>query len=505
MTDFRVENRASGSIGSLIVGGTSGSVLFVDSSGNLGQDNSNFFYDNTNNRFGVQAGTTLGTTIIQAGTGGTQSSSDTSFLNLRSFDNTGTGSGHGFSDCALITRTNGAPFGYASFDARGNTTGSTNYDHYVGYQAYWNYASSGTLGTFSGFASAPTHGGGTCSVLSHFTASDVAGAGVVNTQYGLFVGELTRGASSNWAIYTDGTTPSLFEGTVRFQSDMRLDGTGTFVLDTTAMLGWGSAGSADTEIARVSAGVLAFRDGATPHQIRINSAYTDDSNQEYLQVSASTSGATIQTVAAGSGSARAITIGPAGIAALNFQTNATTRWLINTSANFTPNTNGTLDIGDSTHYVDDIFMDGSLSTTGTRVLKGWFTDIESTNMITIGGTSLSSVTVTLSNKRITRRVVNTTQAATPTINTDNTDCSHITALAQAITSMTTNLSGTPVAGDLLKIDITDDGTARGITWGASFEASGTIALPTTTVISTRLEVGFVWNEVTSKWRCIATA
>jgi hypothetical protein len=30
-------------------------------------------------------------------------------------------------------------------------------------------------------------------------------------------------------------------------------------------------------------------------------------------------------------------------------------------------------------------------------------------------------------------------------------------------------------------------------------------LPTTTVISTRLDVAFTWNVATSKWRCIATA
>ena len=35
--------------------------------------------------------------------------------------------------------------------------------------------------------------------------------------------------------------------------------------------------------------------------------------------------------------------------------------------------------------------------------------------------------------------------------------------------------------------------------------STTITLPTTTVISTMLRVGFQWNTVTSKWDCIAVA
>jgi len=113
-------------------------------------------------------------------------------------------------------------------------------------------------------------------------------------------------------------------------------------------------------------------------------------------------------------------------------------------------------------------------------------------------------TDTLTNKRISKRVITTTQSATPTINTDNTDIASITGLAQAITSMTTNLSGTPVAGDMLMIQITDDGTARAITWGASF-ASTTVSLPTTTVISTMLRVLFQRNTANTIWDCIGTA
>lgn len=113
-------------------------------------------------------------------------------------------------------------------------------------------------------------------------------------------------------------------------------------------------------------------------------------------------------------------------------------------------------------------------------------------------------TNTLTNKRITARSGTVASSGTPTINTDNVDYYSITALAAAITSFTTNLSGTPTIGQTLWISITDNGTARAITWGASFEAS-TIALPTTTVISTRLDVAFIWNEATSKWRCVGTA
>lgn len=155
---------------------------------------------------------------------------------------------------------------------------------------------------------------------------------------------------------------------------------------------------------------------------------------------------------------------------------------------------------------NSITMSGNIGVTGTRVTKGWFTDLEITNTPTVGGVSMvtASTTNTFTNKRVTKRTGTTASSGTPTINTDSVDFYSITALAAAITSFTTNLTGTPTEAQTLWIAITDNGTARAITWGTSFEAS-TVALPTTTVISTRLDVGFVWNTVTSKWRCVAVA
>lgn len=126
-------------------------------------------------------------------------------------------------------------------------------------------------------------------------------------------------------------------------------------------------------------------------------------------------------------------------------------------------------------------------------------------VLAVEGVVIPSVssTNTLTNKRITRRLTTTNApGATPTTNTDNVDIMNFTGLGTAITSMTTNLSGTPVDGQLLEFRFTDDGTARAITWGASFGAT-TVALPTTTVISTMLRVLFEYNG--SIWQCIATA
>jgi len=125
------------------------------------------------------------------------------------------------------------------------------------------------------------------------------------------------------------------------------------------------------------------------------------------------------------------------------------------------------------------------------------------NLLT-GVTALvtTSTTDTFTNKRITKRVGTTTSSATPTINTDNYDMYILSAQAADITSFTTNLSGTPTEGQTLWIAITGT-AARAITWGDSFESS-TVTLPTTTVTTARLDVGLVWNSVTSKWRCVAS-
>lgn len=113
-------------------------------------------------------------------------------------------------------------------------------------------------------------------------------------------------------------------------------------------------------------------------------------------------------------------------------------------------------------------------------------------------------TQTLTNKRITKRITTIVSNATPTVNTDNCDAVTITALATAITSMTSNLSGTPTNFQTLIFRILDDGTGRAITWGATFQAMG-VALPTTTTANKVLTVGFLYDTVDSKWGCVASA
>lgn len=109
---------------------------------------------------------------------------------------------------------------------------------------------------------------------------------------------------------------------------------------------------------------------------------------------------------------------------------------------------------------------------------------------------------TLSNKRIVPRVGTVASSATPTINTDQVEEYTITALAAAITSWT--ISGTPADGQPLILRILDNGTARAITWPASFRVVG-VTLPTTTTVSKTLYVGALYNSAAAKWDVLAVA
>lgn len=155
----------------------------------------------------------------------------------------------------------------------------------------------------------------------------------------------------------------------------------------------------------------------------------------------------------------------------------------------------------------DGLVDDTTSALGVGTLElGHVTDTtisrSAAGVIAVEGVVIPSIssTNTLTNKRITKRTGTTTSHATPTINTDNVDEYYITAQAEAITSFTTNLSGTPTLGQTLFISVIGT-AARGITWGASF-ANGPVALPTTTVTTTQLSTLLKWDG--SIWRCYAT-
>ena len=90
----------------------------------------------------------------------------------------------------------------------------------------------------------------------------------------------------------------------------------------------------------------------------------------------------------------------------------------------------------------------------------------------------------------------------PAINTNAIEFFAIDALAEAILSFTTNLTGTPVRGQVLVVRILDDGVAHAIAWGSAFASRGAV-LPFTTVAGKWMYVGFFWNEVTNTFDCVS--
>ena len=104
--------------------------------------------------------------------------------------------------------------------------------------------------------------------------------------------------------------------------------------------------------------------------------------------------------------------------------------------------------------------------------------------------------------RFTPRVQTLTNPSTAIVLTDLCDAVTVVGMAQNIASITP--SGTPNNFDKLTFRFKDNGTLRAIAWSASFVAGG-VALPTTTVASKVLTVGFVYDSVKAAWSCVAVA
>jgi hypothetical protein len=90
--------------------------------------------------------------------------------------------------------------------------------------------------------------------------------------------------------------------------------------------------------------------------------------------------------------------------------------------------------------------------------------------------------------------------ATLTPNISNNSLEQITA--QAVNLTVSAPSGTPVLGQKLIINITDDGTARTISWNAVYNVIN-VTLPITTTVNKSLYIGCIYNADTSQWDVVA--
>lgn len=166
-----------------------------------------------------------------------------------------------------------------------------------------------------------------------------------------------------------------------------------------------------------------------------------------------------------------------------------------------------------------------LSSQGTTLAPAWIansvaistgvsglgTGVATALAVNVGNTTGSLVTVdgtqTLTNKRITPRVLSAASYTTDTgtsIAGDSLDMFIVTAQAGAL--LFNNPTGTPTDGQKLIITVASSTTtARALTWGNAYGAT-TVALPTTTAATTvTLSIGFIWSASKSLWQCVAVA
>jgi fructose-specific component phosphotransferase system IIB-like protein len=125
-----------------------------------------------------------------------------------------------------------------------------------------------------------------------------------------------------------------------------------------------------------------------------------------------------------------------------------------------------------------------------------------TGATTLAGASIATYTgtETLTNKRIQPRVTSAASASSLTPDISTTDIYAYTALAANLTINAP--TGTPVDGEKLMFRILDNGTARTLTWNATFTSMG-ISIPTTTVANKTTYVGAIYNANNTRWDVIA--
>jgi len=149
----------------------------------------------------------------------------------------------------------------------------------------------------------------------------------------------------------------------------------------------------------------------------------------------------------------------------------------------------------------------TLDYAGSITSATWNGNVVAINRGGTGASSLAAASIatyagteTLSNKRIDPRVTTAATATTLTPSIATADVYAYTALA---TGLTINApTGTPLDGDKLIFRLLDNGTARALTWDATYTVIGT-TLPTTTVINKTTYVGCMYNANNTRWDVIA--
>jgi hypothetical protein len=155
---------------------------------------------------------------------------------------------------------------------------------------------------------------------------------------------------------------------------------------------------------------------------------------------------------------------------------------------------------------DAVRLAGRAGGTGTFAVTLTPTTLTASRTLTLPDATTTVVgtdaTQTLTNKRVDPRVVSAASASSLTPSIATADIYAYTALAAGLTINAP--TGTPVDGNRLVFRLLDNGTARALTWNATYTAIG-VTLPTTTVANKTTYVGCIYNANNTRWDVIAVA
>jgi len=369
-------------------------------------------------------------------------------------------------------------------------------------------SSGGTVTSVTGTAPVVSSGGATPAISMAAATTSVSGY-LTSTDWNTFNGKgsvtSVAGTGTVSGISLSGTVTSsgslTLGGTLDLSSPPAIGGTaaaaGTFTTLT------GTTSTTTPIVQNSAAAAIAFKtNSATSAVTQFNINHTA-SAVNYVQVAGAATGAAPVISSQGSDAAVGLTFNTKSTGVHTFQTNGTTRLLINSGgtvqlgyANATPCFTA---IGVASQ-VNGFQVSGSVAGSAPS-LSSTGTDADIDLTLTPKGAGRVNITTSIKPK------VNSAASVTSPLawNSTSYDEYALTALANALT-INADANTAPADGQRMMFRFKDNGTARALTWttGATnaFRVVG-VTLPTTTVASKLLYVGCIYNAADSRWDAIA--
>lgn len=198
---------------------TSGNVLSFSTdsttNGDIAFFTDDLYLDKSSGNVGI--GTTAPIGHLHVGAGGLETTDEPKIIVSELIDNSLSSNPHSFVDVSRVNRT--GDIAMASFDASATFLGTYDYLHYAAHKSRMFFQGSGTMDRYYGYFSDLNMTDSTGQVTDAYRyygqdATDVTGNGTIVNNYGVYIEPLTKGTTSNFAIYTGGTTNSYFGGNI---------------------------------------------------------------------------------------------------------------------------------------------------------------------------------------------------------------------------------------------------------------------------------------------------